>query len=69
MKITYDKDVNVAYLYFKDISPGEVNSTISLNDNINIDLDKNGKTLGIEILNASQNLPSTALKSAEIISN
>jgi len=69
MKITYDKVADAAYIYFKDISPGEVTNTISLNDNINIDLDKEGKTLGIEILNASQNLPNMALKSATIISS
>lgn len=69
MKITYDKIANAAYIYFKDISPGEVAQTISLNDNLNIDLDSEGKTLGIEILNASKNLPSTTLKSAKIISD
>ena len=69
MKITYDKVADAAYIYFKDISPGEVTNTISLNDNINIDLDKEGKTLGIEILNASQNLPNMAIKSATIISS
>jgi uncharacterized protein YuzE len=69
MRITYDKDANAAYIYIKEISPGEVVQTISLNDNLNIDLDSNGKTLGIEILDANKNLPSVALNSAEVISN
>ena len=67
MKITLDKEADAAYIYFKDILPGEVKKTISLNDSINIDLDNDGKTLGIEILNASQNLPSSAIKSALVI--
>jgi len=69
MKITYDKDADAAYIYFKEISPGEVSKTISLNENINIDLDENEKTLGIEILNANKNLPTTVIKSAILISD
>lgn len=68
MKITLDKEADAAYIYFKEISDGEVANTISLNESVNIDLDKDGKTIGIEILNASKNLPVTALRSAIIIS-
>ena len=67
MKITYDKVADAAYIYFKDILPGESVETISLNDSVNIDLDKDGKTLGIEILDATKNLPANALKSAVLI--
>ena len=67
MKITFDKEADAAYIYFKEISEGEVKTTISLNDSVNIDLDAEGKTLGIEILNASKNLPQSALKSAVLI--
>ena len=67
MKITFDKDADAAYIYFKDISEGEVVKTISLNDSVNIDLDSEGRTIGIEILEASKNLPSNALKTAIII--
>jgi len=68
MKITLDKEADAAYIYFKEISDGEVANTISLNESVNIDFDKEGKTIGIEILNASKNLPVTALRSAIIIS-
>ena len=64
MKITYDKEADAAYICFKEISQGEVATTISLNESVNIDLDKEGKTLGIEILDATKNLPTNALKSA-----
>lgn len=64
MNITFDKEADAAYIYFKEIAEGEVASTISLNESVNIDLDANGKTLGIEILDASKNLPLNALKSS-----
>ena len=67
MKITYDAEADVAYVYFEEISKGKVVQTISLNENINVDLDKDGRTLGIEILEASKNLPKNTIKSAKII--
>ena len=67
MKIEYDKDVDAAFIYFKDIEEGEVVQSISLNDSVNIDLDAEERTLGIEITNASKNLPQSAIKSAVIV--
>jgi len=63
MRITFDKDADAAYIYFKEIGQGEVKTTISLNESVNVDLDEEGKTLGIEILDASKNLPTDALES------
>ncbi|MFA5174198.1 MAG: DUF2283 domain-containing protein [Candidatus Pacearchaeota archaeon] len=67
MKITFDKEADAAYIYLKEISPGEIVKTISLNDSVNIDLDSENRTIGIEILDASKNLPSNALSSAILI--
>jgi len=67
MKITLDREADAAYIYFKEISLGEVVKTISLNDSINVDLDSDGRALGIEILDASKNLPAGAVKGAEVI--
>ena len=64
MRTEFDKEANAAYVYFKEIKVGEVAKTISLNDSINIDLDAEGKTIGIEILDASINLPANVLKTA-----
>ncbi len=64
MKITYDKEADAAYIYFKEISAGEVTKTISLNESVNVDFGKDGMTLGIEILGASKNLPANTLKTA-----
>jgi len=67
MKITLDKVADAAYIYFSDIEEGDVAKTITLNDSINIDLDSEGRTLGMEILNASKNLPLSTIESATII--
>ena len=63
MRTEFDKEADAAYIYFKEIGEGEVAETISLNDSVNIDLDKSGKVLGIEILDASEHLPSSSIKS------
>ena len=63
MKTEFDKEADAAYIYFKEIGNGEVAETVSLNDSINIDLDKDGKVLGIEILDVSEHLPSSSIKS------
>ncbi len=63
MRIEFDKEADAAYVYFKEIGNGEVVETITLNDSINVDLDKSGKVLGIEILDASEHLPSSSFKS------
>ena len=67
MKVTIDNEADAAYIYFKEIASGEVKNTISLNDAINVDLDSEGKILGIEILDATENLPKAGL--SEISSN
>ncbi len=56
--MTYDREVDAAYIYVKDrISPKEVKKTVTLNEDINLDFDKNNKLLGIEIMHASKNMP------------
>ena len=67
MRIEVDNEADAGYIYFKEISPGEVKKTISLNDSINIDLDSEGRMLGIEVLEASKNLPKTGF--GELASN
>ncbi len=67
IKITLDKQADAAYIYLKEIAAGEVAKTISLNESLNVDLDLKGQILGIEILDASINLPINTAKSAEII--
>ncbi|MFH1055604.1 MAG: DUF2283 domain-containing protein [Candidatus Altiarchaeota archaeon] len=62
MKVKYDSEVDAAYVYFNGkISPGEVKQTITLNNSLIVDLDRKGKLLGLEILDASRNLTKQAL--------
>ena len=67
MKFTYDKEADAAYVYLKyPIKKGESEKTIELDDNIIIDFDKNGKLIGMEILNASTVLNKKELLKAKI---
>ena len=50
MKITYDKIADAMYIY---LNKSKVFKTIKMTDRLLIDLDKEGKVLGIEILDAS----------------
>ena len=53
MRITYDAEANAAYLYLKPISPGGVAETLELTDAVNLDVDKDGFVLGLEILDVT----------------
>ena len=63
MKSTYDKIADALYITFQK---GKVFNTLKLSDRLMVDLDKKGNTLGIEILDAKNQL---AIKSfAKILS-
>ncbi|MBI2075989.1 MAG: DUF2283 domain-containing protein [Candidatus Aenigmarchaeota archaeon] len=58
MRMTFDKEVDAAYIYLKEkIGKGEVKSTIALNDDIILDFDEDKRLIGIEILSASKVIP------------
>ena len=71
MYVTYDKEANAAYIGFAKVTSGEVSETIeielpeSVSGDLNLDLDKKGKILGVEVLNASEILPAALLKRAK----
>ena len=54
MRITYDSKYDVLYIEFSE-SEGEVLNQ-NLTDDITIDLDKEGKIVGIEVLSASEHI-------------
>jgi uncharacterized protein YuzE len=61
-KATYDEAVDAAYVYLRDHRKGELWRTISDGDafaafGINLDVDGDGRLVGIEILGASRRLP------------
>ncbi|KKR79631.1 MAG: hypothetical protein UU24_C0005G0049 [Candidatus Nomurabacteria bacterium GW2011_GWA2_40_9] len=63
MKSTYDKIADALYITFQK---GKVFNTLKLSDRMMVDLDKRGNTIGIEILDAKNQL---SIKSFTNISN
>ncbi len=55
MKITYDSKYNIAYLSLRDKKANHV-STISLSDEVNVDIAPDGAIYGVELLNAKKQL-------------
>ncbi len=54
MEISYDKKYNIAYIKIQE-KTSKV-ETITLSDEVNIDISPDGKIYGIELLNASEQL-------------
>jgi uncharacterized protein YuzE len=54
MKLTYDPRHNVAYVRLRE-KAGEV-ETISVSDELNVDIAPDGTVYGIELLNANEQL-------------
>ena len=51
----YDSKVDAFYIEF---AKGKYEKTRKISESVMVDEDKNGKVLGIEILDASENIPS-----------
>jgi uncharacterized protein YuzE len=62
MKITYDKEVDAAYLKMSD---GQPTGVIEISEGVNLDVTEDGKIVGIEILDATQKFPLQTLFSCE----
>jgi uncharacterized protein YuzE len=58
--IEFDSEVNAIYIRFKK---GKVDKSEPLADNVIVDVDKNGKAIGIEIL-----LPKQDLRISQLVS-
>jgi uncharacterized protein YuzE len=69
-RITFDRGANTAYIYLREIEPGGVARTVTVNEApglVNLDFDKSKKLIGIELLPATKLLPPELLKKAERI--
>jgi len=58
LRVTYDASVNAAYIYLvDDIEPGGVARTVSIDPlegmMVNLDLNSEGRILGVEVLDAT----------------
>lgn len=63
MHITYDKEADAAYISLQD---DKVHTSVEADNNTVIDYDKEGRVVGIEILDASTSNPEI-IKQAQII--
>ncbi len=60
VSVEFDSEVNAMYIRFKK---GKVDKSEPLADNVIVDVDKNGKAIGIEIL-----LPKQDLRISQLVS-
>jgi len=56
MKITLDENSNVGYIYINEIVKNNVFESREINEEIVIDLNKDGNIIGIELLNAKKQM-------------
>ena len=54
MKIEYDREADALYIQFQ---PGNAKETVKIRDGIVVDISKDGKIYGIEILDVSRRIP------------
>jgi uncharacterized protein YuzE len=60
MYLTYDSELNIAYIRFRK-KTAKV-TTLAVSDELNVDFDKDGRVYGIELLNANQQLGTQRIK-------
>ena len=72
MRVTLDRSADAAYIYFTVDEP-DVAKTLPISPHkacghmVNLDFDRTGRLIGIELLDASKGLPLELLDKAEII--
>ena len=72
MRITFDRGANAAYIYLAGSQDGSAVETYQvekphLRGMINLDFDKTGRLIGVEVINATKLLPHSLLETAERI--
>ena len=70
MRVTYDSEVNAAYISLTTIGVGEARYQVPVSaehaaGEIILDLDRDGRLIGIEVLDARQGLPEALIDGAE----
>jgi len=71
IRATYESVSNMGYIYFQDIKPGGVATSIPVENKKGhtlfvLDLDKDGHLIGIELFNAKIQMPERLMKYADI---
>lgn len=54
MKIEYDQIADALYIY---LNKGKIARTVKMQNRLNVDVAKNGKIVGLEVLGASKQIP------------
>lgn len=62
MKIQYDKIADAIYIY---LSKSKIKKTVKMKDRLIVDIDKDGRIIGIEILNVSFQMPKKEIKAIQ----
>ena len=72
MRVTYDRSIDAAYIYLREIEPGGVRESVDIDapdgvaaGSVVLDFDRDGRLVGIEVLNAERALPEHFLDAAE----
>ncbi len=63
MEISYDEEADALYIKF---GKGSFSKNKKVDDNTILDLDDEGKIIGVEILDASKMLPKNSLKEVSV---
>jgi len=63
MKIQYDKQADALYIYLKK---GRIKKTVKAGRNALIDLDSQGRALGVEFYKISRSVPKENLQSVSV---
>ncbi len=58
MKIEYDKIADALYIY---LNKGKIAKTVKMQNRLIVDVHKNGKILGLEVLGASKQIPKSQI--------
>jgi uncharacterized protein YuzE len=71
MRVTYDNQADAAYIYLREIELGGAKATVPvigedsvLAGEVILDVDADGRLIGIEVLNAKRGLPEQLLEKA-----
>jgi uncharacterized protein YuzE len=72
MRVTLDRTADAAMIYLVEIPPGGVAHTYPCDDDeaaaaVNLDFDRQGRLIGIEVIPASKGLPIELLNEAELL--
>ena len=70
MRVTYDSEADAAYIALKPTGPGEARRQVPVKSDeaagkIILDLDGEGRLIGVEVLKAARGLPRELLDQAE----